>query len=97
MNGKARGVEQSLATSPLAAAAHIADATFASYQEEAEEIDADVPSLFFVADHRAETAEPYLAGHCPNPRVEAFGGHMTFREYPGKFNALLSAFPATTG
>ena len=97
MNGKAWSVEQSLATPPLVAAAHIADATFANCQEEAEEIDADVPSLFFVADHRAETAEPYLAGHCPNPRVEAFGGHMTFRECPGKFDALLPEFPATTG
>lgn len=88
-------VEQSLATPPLMAAAHIADATFANYQEEAEKVDADVPSLFFVASHWAETAGPYLARHCPNSRVEAFGGHMMFWEYPEKFNALLAEFLAT--
>ena len=63
----------------------------------AEKVDADVPSLFFVADHWAETARPYLARHCPNSRVESFGGHMMFWEYPEKFNALLSEFLATTG
>lgn len=90
-------VEQSLATPPLVAANLIADVCFANYLEEAKKVDAEVPSLFCVADHRAETARPFLARHCPNARVEAFGGHMMFWEYPEKFNALLADFLATTG
>ena len=50
------------------------------------------PSIYFVADHWAETAKPFLAKHCPNARVEAFGGHMMFWEYPDRFNALLAEF-----
>lgn len=90
-------VEQSLATPPLVAANLIADVCFANYLEEAKKVDAEVPSLFCVADHRAETARPFLARYCPNARVEAFGGHMMFWEYPEKFNALLADFLATTG
>ena len=90
-------VEQSLATPPLVAVNLIADVCFANYLEEAKKVDAEVPSLFCVADHWAETARPFLARHCPNARVEAFGGHMMFWEYPEKFNALLADFLATTG
>ena len=89
-------VEQSLSTPPLMAAAYIADVGFANYEVEAERVDADVPSLFFVATHWAETARPYLAEHCPNSRVEAFGGHMMFWEYPERFNAILTEFLATS-
>ena len=59
-------------------------------------MDADVPSLFFVASHWAATDRPYLAEHCPNSRVEAFGGHMMFWEYPERFNAILTEFLATS-
>ena len=45
----------------------IAAVGFANYQEEAGQVDADVPSLFFVASHWAETARPYLAEHRPAP------------------------------
>ena len=85
-------VEQSLATPPIVAANLIADVCFANYLEEAKQVDAAIPSIFFVADHWAETAKPFLAKHCPNSRVEAFGGHMMFWEYPDKFNALLMEF-----
>ena len=87
-------VEQALATPPLIAANLIAGVCFANYQEEAIKVDGEVPQLFFVANHWAETARPYLAKHCPNSQVEAFGGHMMFWEYPDKFNALLSEFLA---
>jgi len=89
-------VEQALATPPLIAANLIAGVCFANYLEEAVKADAEIPSLFCVANHWAETAKPFLAKHCPNSRVEAFGGHMMFWEYPEKFNALLSEFLATT-
>ena len=90
-------VEQTLSTPPLMAACLLADACFANYQEEAETVDSHMPSLFVVADHWSATAKPYLARHCPNSRVEAFGGHMMFWEYPDEFNAILSDFLATTG
>ena len=85
-------VEQSLATPPLIAANLIADVCFANYLDEAKQADAAIPSLFFVADHWAETAKPFLAKHCPNSRVEAFGGHMMFWEYPERFNGVLAEF-----
>ena len=88
-------VEQSLATPPLIAANLIADVCFANYLDEAKRVDADIPSLYYVAEHWAETAKPFLATHCPNSRVEAFGGHMMFWEYPERFNASLAAFLAT--
>ena len=75
-------VEQALATPPLIAANLIADVCFANYLGEVKKVDADIPSIYFVADHWAETAKPFLAKHCPNAQVEAFGGHMMFWEYP---------------
>ena len=90
-------VEQSTATPPVLAAAYIADVAFADYQAEAKKVDAEIPSLFFVASHWGETAKPYLAELCPSSRVEIFGGHMMFWEYPEKFNAILSEFLATAG
>ena len=86
-------VEQSLATPPLIAANLIADVCFANYLDEAKQVDAAIPSLFFVADHWAETAKPFLAKHCPNSRVEAFGGHMMFWEYPERFNGVSCGVP----
>ena len=46
--------------------------------------------------HWAGTARPFLAEHCPKSRVEAFGGHMMFWEYPERFNALLAEFLSAT-
>ena len=90
-------VDQSLATPPLIAGALLADACFGNYQDEAARVDSDIPSLFVVAEHWGETAKPYLAEHCPNSRVEVFGGHMMFWEYPERFNAVLSEFLAEVG
>ena len=90
-------VEHSLATPPTVAANLIADVCFANYLEEAKRVDADIPALFCVATHWSGTAKPFLARHCPNARVEAFGGHMMFWEYPERFNALLVDFLTTIG
>ena len=86
-------VEQSLATPPLIAANLIADVCFANYLEEVKQVDANIPSIFYVADHWAETAKPFLAKHCPDSRVEAFGGHMMFWEYPERFNERSFGVP----
>ncbi len=85
-------IEQSLSTPPLIAANLIADLTFSNYLDEAKQVDASIPALHCVAAHWAETAKPFLAQHCPASRVEVFGGHMMFWEYPERFNALLSNF-----
>ena len=50
-------VEQSLATPPLMAAHLLADASFGDYLEEAKAVDAEIPSLFVVAEHWSETAK----------------------------------------
>jgi pimeloyl-ACP methyl ester carboxylesterase len=89
-------VEQSLATPPIIAASLYADLSFSNYLEEARQVDGAIPSLFCVANHWAETAKPFLAQHCANSRVEAFGGHMMFWEYPDQFNELLTEFLLTT-
>ncbi len=88
-------VEQSLATPPMVAANLIADVCFANCLEEAKRVDAEIPSLFFVADHWSATAGPFLAKHCPRSRIETFGGHMMFWEYPERFNRALAAFLST--
>ena len=78
-------------------AAHLlADASFGDYFEEAKAVDAEIPSLFVVAEHWSETAKKFLAKHCPRSRVEVFGGHMMFWEYPDRFNDLLGEFVAGT-
>lgn len=90
-------VEQSLSTPPLIAAHLLADASFANYLEEAKAVDREIPSLFVVAEHWSKTARAFLAKHCPRSRVEVFGGHAMFWEYPERFNDLLREFVAGTG
>lgn len=85
-------VEQSLATPPIIASNLLADACFANYLEEARQADAEIPQMFILAEHWSGVAKPYLQKHCPNSRVEAFGGHLNFWEYPDRFNALLRDF-----
>ncbi len=87
-------VEQSVGTPPLIAANLIACAAFGNYLEEAKAADAELPQLFVVAEHWAESARPFLAEHCPNSQVEVFGGHLMFWEHPGQFNPLLARFAA---
>ena len=91
-------VEQSLATPPLIAAHFLADASFSNYLEEAKAVDAEIPSLFVVAEHWSETAQGVSSrSTARGPGVEVFGGHMMFWEYPERFNALLADFVGGTG
>ncbi len=87
-------VDQSLSSPPWVAAAYMAAGMFSNYMETAKKIDAELPSLFVVADHWADTAKRYLAKHTPKSRVVAFGGHMMFWEHHEKFNGLLKEFLA---
>ena len=67
---------------------------FSNYLDVAKKVDAEMPSLFVVATHWADTAKKYLAANTPNSTVEAFGGHMMFWEHHEKFNAVLGEFLA---
>ena len=87
-------VQQSLSTPPIIAANLYADLSFSNYLEEAKKVDSNIPSLYCVAAHWSEIAKPFLAKHCPNSRVEVFGGHMMFWEYPDRFNDVLFDFLA---
>ena len=85
-------VDQSLSSPPWVASALLAAGMFSNYLDVAKKIDADIPSLFVVANHWADTARKYLAKQVPNSKVESFGGHMMFWEYHEKFNTVLAQF-----
>jgi pimeloyl-ACP methyl ester carboxylesterase len=85
-------VDQSLSSPPWVASALLAAGMFSNYLDVAKKIDAEIPSLFVVADHWADTARKYLVKHLPNSQVESFGGHMMFWEHHEKFNAILAKF-----
>ncbi|GAA0771914.1 alpha/beta fold hydrolase [Roseibium denhamense] len=87
-------VGQSTNSPPWIAAAYWASGNFSNYMDIAKEVDAKMPSVFVVAEHWADIAEPYLATHTPNSDVHVFGGHMMFWEYPEKFNPILEAMIA---
>ena len=85
-------VEQSLSSPPWVASAYLAAGMLSNYLDEAKKVDTEIPSLFVVADHWADTARDYLSKHSPNSQVESFGGHMMFWEHHEKFNAVLAEF-----
>ena len=83
-------VDQSTSSPPWVAAAYWASGAFSDYMDIAREVDEKMPSYFLVATHWADVAVPYLEANLANSRVEAFGGHMMFWEYPDRFNPILS-------
>ncbi|WP_170330309.1 alpha/beta fold hydrolase [Ruegeria arenilitoris] len=83
-------VDQSTASPPWVATAYLAAGMLSNYMDVAKEIDAAIPSSFVVANHWADTAKAYIAANLPNSKVDAFGGHMMFWEYPEKFNPILA-------
>lgn len=85
-------VDQSLSSPPWVASAYLAAGMFSNYLDVAKKIDADLPSMFVVANHWADTAKKYLKVNTPKSRVESFGGHMMFWEHHEKFNSILGQF-----
>ncbi len=77
------------------AAAYEAAGNFSNYQREAEEVDRALPTLFIVAECSRDRAKKYLQTRLPNAKVEFFGGHMMFWEFPERFNAVLENFLQT--
>jgi len=67
---------------------------FSNYLELAKKIDKERASLFFIAEHWANIAVPYLKKHLPKAQIEVFGNHMMFWEYPERFNKIVQTFLA---
>lgn len=52
------------------------------------------PTLYFIAQHWAEKALPYLKTVLPETKAVVFGGRMMFWEHPDAFNRVLDEFIA---
>ncbi len=85
-------VNLSLRTPHTTAATLFAAGLFSNRLEQAQALEKQVPSRFYVASHWASVAREYLRKECSRSSVVAFGGHMMFWEYPEKFNDDLKAF-----
>lgn len=69
-----------------------ADGWLADKREVCHKIDESVPSLLIIANYRKDVGVPYMKANYPHTRVEAFGMHMMFHEYPDKTNAIVEEF-----
>jgi len=81
----------SLKTPPWAAQALWGNAMLADYSKEAATMDKNVPSLYILAEHWAETAKPFLSQHMPNTQTTVLGGHMMFWEHSKRFNEIVGS------
>lgn len=85
-------VEQSLRTPPYIAATYFATGMFCDYRDEAQRVAGNLPTLHVIAEHWADTAEPFIKALCPETQTAVLGGHLMFWEHAGKFNQLLEDF-----
>ena len=69
-----------------------ADGWLSDKREVYHAIDENVPNLLVIANYRKDVGVPYMKAHYPHTRVEAFGMHMMFHEYPEKTNELIESF-----
>lgn len=82
----------SLKTPTWAAQALWGNAMLADYSKEAAAMDKNVPSLYILAEHWADTAKPFLSRHMPNTETSVLGGHMMFWEHAERFNDVVRTF-----
>ncbi len=82
----------SLQTPTWVASALWGNAMLANYLKAAAVMDEEVPSLYVVAEHWADTAKQFLQQHMPRTAVEVLGGHMMFWEHPKAFNRIVDTF-----
>ncbi|PAV28229.1 alpha/beta hydrolase [Virgibacillus profundi] len=85
-------VEQSLKTPYYIAANLFASGMFSDYREIAKTASKSIPTLTVVAEHWAETANPYIKRTYPESEITVLGGHMMFWEYDDKFNTMVDRF-----
>jgi hypothetical protein len=65
---------------------------FSDYRAEAKLLDENLPTLYVIAAHWADTAVPFMQRNFPNIKTVAFGGHMMFWEHARQFNEVVSDF-----
>lgn len=82
----------SLATPSHAVADLYASGLFSNYLGTAKRMDAELPGLYVIAEHWAETAGRYVAAELRNAHTAVLGGHMMFWEHAEAFNAALVRF-----
>lgn len=82
----------SLQTPTWIALALWGNAMLSDYSKEAAAVDAELPSLYVLAEHWADTAKPFLANHMPNTHTRVLGGHMMFWEHSEKFNEIVDEY-----
>lgn len=62
------------------------------YRKGCQALNDSVPSMIFIAEHWAQTAEPYMQKNYPHIKTHVMGGHLMFWEYPEEFNRQLEQF-----
>ena len=87
-------VDVLMKTPTYAAISLLFDATMADYTEEAKMIDEEIPVLNVLSDLEgwSDPGKAWLSENAPNSKVEVFGLHLMFWEFPDRFNAAVDAF-----
>jgi pimeloyl-ACP methyl ester carboxylesterase len=87
-------ISLSLKCPTLVAAQLFASSMFSDNTAPAMAIVRAKPTLFFIAQHWAEKALPYLKTVLPETKAVVFGGRMMFWEHPDAFNRVVDEFIA---
>lgn len=85
-------VDLSLQTPQAITSQLFAAGLFSTYKETVQTLDKQIPTAFFIAEHWADVARPYIQNLSPNGHMSIFGGHMMFYEYPARFNSEIRTF-----
>ncbi len=85
-------VAQSLNTPHHIAGNLFSSGMFSNYITETKQAAESIPTLYMIAEHWAETAQPFIQKYFPKTETEVMGGHMMFWEYPQKFNKRIDDF-----
>jgi pimeloyl-ACP methyl ester carboxylesterase len=85
-------VGQSMLTNSLVAAQLFACSMFTDLSVPAMTAARLKPSLFFIAEHWSTKAVPFVRRMMPEVRIDVFGAHMMFWEFPDRFNHSLHSF-----
>ena len=87
-------VDESMKTPTYVAILKWVDGIISDYTPEAKMIDGKIPVLYVLSEEegRTDTAKAWLRKNTPNTRIEAFGLHFMFWEFPDRFNAIVDEF-----
>ena len=87
-------VDESMKTPTYVAILKWFDGIISDYTPEAQMIDGKIPVLYVLSEieGRTKVAKTWLTKNTPNTKIEAFGDHAMFWEFPERFNAVVDAF-----